>query len=140
MTKNYISTKIITAWKSEKDGQEGYAVKYEDGYTSWSPKAVFEAAYRAIEGAAQALTFGDVVVMLKAGKRVARAGWNGDGMFIYLVAAASYPVQTDVASAWYGAGSMVPYNAYFALKGVDNKISTWVPSISDCLADDWYTL
>lgn len=25
--------------------EPGYAVKYEDGYTSWSPKAVFEAAY-----------------------------------------------------------------------------------------------
>lgn len=25
--------------------QQGYAVKYEDGYISWSPKDVFEAAY-----------------------------------------------------------------------------------------------
>lgn len=25
--------------------EPGYAVKYEDGYTSWSPKATFEAAY-----------------------------------------------------------------------------------------------
>ena len=28
---------------------EGYLVKYEDGYESWSPKAVFEAGYRCIE-------------------------------------------------------------------------------------------
>lgn len=30
---------------------EGYLVKYEDGYESWSPKAVFETGYRCIETA-----------------------------------------------------------------------------------------
>lgn len=30
---------------------DGYLVKYEDGYESWSPKAVFEAEYRCIETA-----------------------------------------------------------------------------------------
>lgn len=30
---------------------DGYLVKYEDGYESWSPKAVFEAGYRCIETA-----------------------------------------------------------------------------------------
>lgn len=30
---------------------EGYLVKYEDGYESWSPKAVFEAGYQCIETA-----------------------------------------------------------------------------------------
>ena len=45
MTQHYIGTKQITAWPSEKDGAQGSAVKYADGYTSWSPKATFEAAY-----------------------------------------------------------------------------------------------
>ncbi len=45
MTQEYIGTKQVTAWPQEKDGREGYAVKYADGYTSWSPKDVFEAAY-----------------------------------------------------------------------------------------------
>lgn len=45
MTQDYIGTKQITAWAQEKDGAHGYAVKYADGYTSWSPKDVFEAAY-----------------------------------------------------------------------------------------------
>ena len=47
MTQHYIGSKQITAWESEKDGQPGYAVKYPDGYTSWSPKEVFESAYLA---------------------------------------------------------------------------------------------
>ena len=47
MTQHYIGTKQIVAWEQEKDGQPGYAVKYPDGYTSWSPKETFEAAYLA---------------------------------------------------------------------------------------------
>ena len=37
----YIGTKIIEAEPVE----EGYRVKYQDGYVSWSPKDVFEKAY-----------------------------------------------------------------------------------------------
>lgn len=48
MTQHYVGTKIITAWKQEKDGKPGYAVKYEDGYISWSPAEAFEKAYIAI--------------------------------------------------------------------------------------------
>ena len=49
----YIGTKIIEAepcpaWKDaggHKTGDPGYRVRYPDGYVSWSPKDVFEAAY-----------------------------------------------------------------------------------------------
>ncbi|MFC4927873.1 MULTISPECIES: Gp49 family protein [Delftia] len=83
------------------------------------------------------LNFGDAIQLLKEGARLARTGWNGRGMFIYLVPAASYPVQTGAAKAHFGAGAMVPYNAYLAIKNVDETVSTWVPSVSDCLAEDW---
>lgn len=46
MTQSYVGTKQVTAWpQAHADGREGYAVQYQDGYTSWSPKDVFEAAY-----------------------------------------------------------------------------------------------
>ncbi len=45
MTQHYIGTKQIVAWEEERDGKPGYAVKYPDGYTSWSPKDTFESAY-----------------------------------------------------------------------------------------------
>jgi hypothetical protein len=86
------------------------------------------------------MTFGDAIQALKEGKRIARAGWNGKGQFVYLVPAASYPVQTGAAKAHFGEGSLVPYNAYLALKTVDERVSTWVPSVTDCLADDWTSL
>ncbi len=41
----YIGVKMISAWPEKKDGKEGYSVQYLDGYTSWSPKEIFEKAY-----------------------------------------------------------------------------------------------
>ncbi|CAB4161043.1 Phage protein (N4 Gp49/phage Sf6 gene 66) family [uncultured Caudovirales phage] len=47
MTQYYIGSKQVLAWEQDRDGEPGYAVKYSDDYTSWSPKAVFEKAYLA---------------------------------------------------------------------------------------------
>lgn len=44
----YIGTKIVLAEPKEKDGKPGYAVAYEDGYVSWSPKDTFERAHRLV--------------------------------------------------------------------------------------------
>ena len=42
----YIGVKRIKAEPQERNGKPGYRVIYEpDGYESWSPKDVFEAAY-----------------------------------------------------------------------------------------------
>lgn len=84
------------------------------------------------------MNFGDALKELKLGKRLQRAGWNGKGLFVYLVPAASYPVQTGAAKEHFGDGALVPYNAYLAIKNVDETVSTWVPSVNDCLADDWH--
>lgn len=62
--KNYIGTKIIQAEPMDEftfiqkvkkeiithdqENQHGYHVLYPDGYNSWSPKVVFENAYREI--------------------------------------------------------------------------------------------
>lgn len=45
MTAKYMGVKMVEAWEQEKDGKPGYAVKYDDGYISWSPKHVFERSY-----------------------------------------------------------------------------------------------
>ena len=118
-----------------------YVVTQEDGYVYLNPKDVFERKYRRPDLDPVRRPFGQdfsyALDALKAGKRVARAGWNGKGMFVYLVPPASYPVQTGAAKAHFGEGSMVPYNAYLAIKTVHETVSTWVPSVNDCLANDW---
>lgn len=83
------------------------------------------------------LTFGQALEAIKAGKRIARVGWNGKGMCVYLVPPKHYPVQTGAAKELFGEGAMVPYNAYMAIKNVDGTVSTWVPSVNDVLSEDW---
>lgn len=159
---SYIGTKIVLltpmtrleynqyrGWQlpADEDGSdEGYLVEYTDGgkpndprhagYISWSPKAQADAAYRPASG----MPFGLAIEAMKQGKRVARAGWNGQGMFAYLVPAASYPAQTGVAKQFFGEGALVPYRAYMALKTAQGDVATWAPSGSDALADDWMIL
>ena len=81
------------------------------------------------------MNFGQAIEAAKSGKKVARKGWNGAGMFAYIVPAASYPSQTEAAKQTFG--DMVPYRAYWALKTAQNDIATWAPSGSDTLAEDW---
>lgn len=47
------------------DCHDGYYVVYEDGYESWSPKDVFEKAYRACDE----MTFGLAVEAVKKGQK-----------------------------------------------------------------------
>lgn len=127
----------------ENGADEGYLVEYVDGgkpnhpdfagYISWSPKDVFERAYRPVQN----MTFGMAIEALKAGKKVARIGWNGSGMFAYYVPGNSYPAQTGVAKQYFGDGALVPYRAYMALKTAQGDVATWAPSCSDALAEDW---
>lgn len=47
--KTFIGIKAVKAWPETKDGQAGWGVEYGDGYRSWSPASVFEAAYQEVE-------------------------------------------------------------------------------------------
>lgn len=85
-------------------------------------------------------TFSGALSALKDGHAIQRAGWNGNNLFVYMVPAAAYPAQTGIAKAYFGEGAKVPYGAYMAIKGGDNRVNTWVPSVSDCLAEDWIIL
>lgn len=83
------------------------------------------------------MNFGDALIAVKDGEKIQREGWNGKGLFVYLVPANAYKAQTGVAKQHFGDEALVPYNPYFAIKQADNTVSTWVPSVGDCLADDW---
>ena len=148
----YIGTKMIEAkpmnrgeynkyrgWQipeGENPADEGYLVKYSDGYESWSPRKQFEEAYRDCNG----MTFGIALELLKKGCKVAREGWNGKGMFI--VYQKGYPdgipCNKQTAEAWgIDEGDLFICNSYLQIKQVDGSHSMWVPSIGDVLAEDW---
>jgi hypothetical protein len=139
MTRDYYGTKRITAWPSIQNGKDGYAVKYSDGYTSWSPKAVFEAAYQPLD----ALSFGHAVEALKAGKRVARAGWNGKGMWLVLVPGTQGLTVDEgrpLAKAGLAVGTRFNYLPHIDMFTAQGDLVPWLASQTDVLATDWTVL
>lgn len=82
------------------------------------------------------MDIGQAIKLAKQGKKLARKGWNGSGMFMYYVPAASYPAQTGAAKSHFG-DTLVPYREYLALKTAQGDVATWSPSTSDTLAEDW---
>lgn len=82
------------------------------------------------------MNFGKAIENLKIGKKVARSGWNGKGMFLYYVPAASYPPSTQIAKDTFN-GNDVPYGAYIAMKTAQDNVVPWLASQTDVLAEDW---
>lgn len=165
----HIGTKIINAkpmtrqayndlrgWtvpSNENPADEGYLVEYLDGgtpnladfkgYVSWSPKDVFERAYRPMDR----MTFGDALVALKAGRRVAREGWNGKGMWLSLSGPGVRDVpaggfwsvnNADHARSQGGTAKVLPC---ITMKTATGEILMgWLASQTDMLAEDWVDL
>lgn len=161
MTQKYIGTKIIAAlamtrlaynayrgWTlpADEDGaDEGYLVEYLDGgkpnhpdhagYISWSPKEQFDNAYRPTSG----MSFGLAVEALKRGERVARAGWNGKGMWLVLDPGSTVS-EVRPGSAYHKAGITGPFtiNPHIDMKTATGEMQPgWLASQTDMLADDW---
>ena len=119
------------------DKQDGYEVVYEGGYRSWSPKEVFEAAYRRTDG----MNFGLAIEAAKMGKRIARRGWNGKGMWV--VYRTGYPdgipANKNTADAvGIKEGELFKVRPYLQMKCADGSFQMWLASQSDILEDDWY--
>ena len=137
----YIGTKIIEAepckaWKDaklHKAGEDGYKVRYPDGYESWSPKDVFNEAYRPTD----CMNFGLAIEAAKKGAKITRRGWNGKGMFLYYVPEGRYPARTDAAKSIATEDGKVDYGAYIAMKTAQGNVVPWLASQTDILADDW---
>ena len=129
----FIGTKTIMAQPQQKDGKDGYKVVYEDGYISWSPKETFEKAYR-LDGN---LTFGDAIHLMKSGHKVSRAGWNGKGMFVFLVQGSTFKVNRPPLLGIYEEGTEINYQPHIDMKTVDGTIVPWLASQTDILAEDW---
>ena len=81
----------------------------------------------------EGLTFGDALDLLKAGKRVARAGWNGKGMWLVLLRLRAEP--TDLAIRGTPIRAMPPCIGMFTAQG--EMQPGWLASQPDMLAEDW---
>lgn len=135
--KTYIGTKIIQAEPESKldlSGEiPGYKVVYPDGYTSWSPAVAFDEAYRETSG----MPFGLAIEALKKGLKVARAGWNGKGRFLFLVPGSTFQVNRPPLLGIYPEGTTINYCPHIDMKTAEGKVVPWLASQTDMLAEDW---
>lgn len=82
--------------------------------------------------------FAEVILQLKAGRRVARHGWNGEGMFIFLVDGSTFTVSRPPLNVFYEEGTEVQYRPHIDMKAADGSIGVWTASQTDMLSEDWY--
>lgn len=156
----FIGTKLINAlpmnrleynqfrgWElpaDENGADEGYLVEYigpgqkantpqYEGYVSWSPKDVFEAAYHPVVG----MTFGQAIEALKAGKKVTRKGWNGSKMWLVYMPPfiVEEPNERTRAHGITEAFQCDGYIVMWTAKGT--WAPGWLASQADMLSEDW---
>ena len=91
------------------------------------------------------MTFGEALEAVKLGRRIARAGWNGKGMFVFYVD----PIECDeIAFTLARAGGFespdsVPHgvDTFLCLYSAAGSIVPgWLASQTDMLARDWAVL
>lgn len=86
------------------------------------------------------LTFGEAIEALKNGKKVARSGWNGKGMFLTLQQGSEVDgslMRNDNAKNFYG-DNKVKICPHIDMKAADGSyVVGWLASQTDMLADDW---
>ena len=160
MQHTYIGTKMIRAtpmtradyntlrgWElpaNERGEDDGYLVEYLDGgqanqagfdgYVSWSPRDVFDRAYRPATG----MSFGMALEAVKLGRCVARAGWNGKGMWLGLVRGGRYDVYDHCAKPPFsGRPAEDVFLPWIGMKTADDCFVPWLASQTDMLAEDW---
>lgn len=97
------------------------------------------------------LKFGDAIEALKQGKRVSRAGWNGKGMFLFLLPAGVVPtaaihdpalravIEEEVGGDTFEAlGSIRIWTTNN--QGRKAVLTGWLASQTDMLSEDWSIL
>lgn len=78
------------------------------------------------------MKFGEALEAIKSGAKIYREGWNGKGMFLFLVAGDAWNFECDIDGV--DSLSTLPF---ICMKTADNKLVPWLASQTDILADDW---
>lgn len=80
------------------------------------------------------MDFGQALAALKAGKKIARSGWNGNGMWIMLIK--GWTVDVEYATALHG---LLPI-PWIGMKTATDDFVPWLASQTDVLAEDWMVI
>ena len=88
---------------------------------------------------ADTYSFGDAMNFLKGGKKVARKGWNGKNMFLFLATDIEFHTQADLSCVSNLEGDLTL--PAVVMKTADDRFCVgWLASQTDMLSDDWYAV
>lgn len=80
---------------------------------------------------------GWAIEALRNGECVRRAGWNGKGMFLYLVPGSRFQVNRQPLLGIFPEGTEVQYQEHVDMWTASGTAVPWLCSQSDLLAMDW---
>ncbi len=83
------------------------------------------------------MNFSEALEAIKLGLKVAREGWNGKGMFLFLVPGSKFTVNRAPLLGIYPEGTEIEYHAHIDMKTAQGYVVPWIASQSDLLAEDW---
>ena len=100
------------------------------------------------------LTFGEALEFAKLGEAIARKGWNGKDLFVFIQVPSiieiemvprmqSLPAQIKtifLERNYHNQLKSISYSNQMAIVNSENEINGWTPSVSDSLATDWYVV
>ena len=104
----------------------------DDKYASYMSLSDFEAMCRP----AESMSFGDALEAMKNGERVAREGWNGKDMYIFIACEPDFVTDADISAF---DNQDVETGDVICMKTAQNTFQLgWLASQADMLAEDWY--
>lgn len=86
------------------------------------------------------MDFSQALACLKEGHKVAREGWNGKEMFIFIVQGSTFEVNRPPLLGIYPEGTEITYQPHVDMRTANGTVVPWLCSQSDLLADDWVTV
>lgn len=100
---------------------------------------IFEATY--VD--ADVMSFGDAIEAMRAGKRVARKGWNGKGMWVAMTPGSTFKADNARSGAALHVANAEQVSEITVLPHIDMRAADgslvigWLASQTDMLAKDW---
>lgn len=89
------------------------------------------------EARSKLFSFSEALERLKHGKCVAREGWNGRGMYLYLVEGSTFQVNRAPLNKHLPEGTIVSYRSHIDMKCVGGEFVPWTAATSDLIEEDW---
>ena len=94
------------------------------------------------------MRFGEALAHARKGEKIARHGWNGKGMYVYLTEGRGIPTDEWVArmpsqeltEAEKKIGCVIIKPHLDMMNAQGERIIGWLASQTDMLADDWYVV